>query len=187
MERIIKTLNNQLNLKIDISKQFLLISVFGKNGIGLSSIFCNFNSERMSYSYIDFRDMINRKERYVSKKKLFEFIADLIKYPNLKYKKINEYFNEFKKVWYMDITELYKQSIKKFGRDKQLIIAIEELSELIKEITKYLRGIGNKQNISEEIADCSIMIEEIIQMFNINEEVKNWYKYKLIVLYNLIH
>jgi len=87
----------------------------------------------------------------------------------------------------MDITELYKQSIKKFGRDKQLIIAIEELSELIKEITKYLRGIGNKQNISEEIADCSIMIEEIIQMFNINEEVKNWYKYKLIVLYNLIH
>jgi len=31
------------------------------------------------------------------------------------------------------------------------------------------------------------MIEQIIEIFDINEEIKNWYKYKLINLYNLIH
>jgi len=94
MEKIIKILKNRFSLKVDITNEFAIISVFTENDIGLTSIFCNFNSERMSYSYIDFRDMIMRKEKFVSKKKLLEFIADLILYPKIKYKRIDNFNKE---------------------------------------------------------------------------------------------
>lgn len=63
---------------------------------------------------------------------------------------------------YMFLIEQYKS--------KQLIVAIEELSELQKELTKALRGKDNVENIIEEIADVEIMIEQVKLYFNINEE-----------------
>ena len=64
------------------------------------------------------------------------------------------------------------QLINKFGK-LQLIVAIEELSELAKELCKYLRleaGTAfNINNLVEEVADVSIMIEQIKIYFGINE------------------
>lgn len=92
MEKILKVLNNRFNLKLEIRKEFILIQVFNKNNDLISGIYCNFNQERTTYSYFEFREMFGRmKEHHVSKKKLLEYIADLIKYPNLKYKRINEF------------------------------------------------------------------------------------------------
>lgn len=39
----------------------------------------------------------------------------------------------------METKELYKMAMEKWGVDLQLIILIEEMSELTKEITKFLR------------------------------------------------
>lgn len=58
--------------------------------------------------------------------------------------------------------------IKKLG-DNQLIVAIEELSELQKELCKYFRGKPNLSHITEELADVMIMCETVKQFFNINE------------------
>lgn len=66
-------------------------------------------------------------------------------------------------------TTLYKEAIEIFGGEQQLIVAIEELSELQKEITKALRGKKNEEAIIEEMADVSIMLEQLFWIFKIQE------------------
>lgn len=75
--------------------------------------------------------------------------------------------------------ELISQGIDKFG-DKQLIVAIEEFSELQKELCKYFRDKPNIEHIKEELTDCIIMCETVRQFFNINEsDIENIAKEKL--------
>ena len=68
----------------------------------------------------------------------------------------------------MNRTEIYTKLLKLYG-DKQIIIAIEELSELQKELCKSLRSNYNYGNIVEEIADVEIMLEQMKIYFGINE------------------
>lgn len=62
-------------------------------------------------------------------------------------------------------------AVKKFGGLNQCVIAIEEMSELTKEICKFYRGGYNFDALAEEIADVTIMLEQLRIIFNINEEV----------------
>lgn len=72
-----------------------------------------------------------------------------------------------------------KKIVEKYG-DKQIVIAIEELSELTKELCKAYRGQANIQNLIEEIADCYIVLEEMKQFFKITpEQVGNQINVKL--------
>ena len=50
----------------------------------------------------------------------------------------------------------------------QLTVAVEELSELIKEICKCKRGSNNLENIIEEMADCYIMLKQLEIIFDID-------------------
>lgn len=67
----------------------------------------------------------------------------------------------------MDEEEIYKLAIKKWGENLQMVMAIEEFSELQKVICKTIRGMGEKcaKDIFEEIADCEIMIGQLKEMF----------------------
>lgn len=60
-----------------------------------------------------------------------------------------------------------EKAIKMYGKDMQLNVAIEEFSELIKEICKNKRGRYNIENIIEEMADCYIMLEQLAIIFDI--------------------
>ena len=60
-----------------------------------------------------------------------------------------------------------ERAIEVYGKDMQLNVAIEELSELIKEICKYKRGEDNRENIIEEMADCIIMLRQLEIIFGI--------------------
>lgn len=62
-----------------------------------------------------------------------------------------------------------EQMVEKYG-DEQIVVAIEELSELTKELCKALRGQVNTQNIIEELADCRIVLEEMQHLFNITDK-----------------
>lgn len=53
---------------------------------------------------------------------------------------------------------------------RNLIIVMEELSELSKEISKELRGKGNKTNILEELADVQLGIFYVQEICKINNE-----------------
>lgn len=63
-----------------------------------------------------------------------------------------------------------ERTINHYGAEAQQIVAVEELSELTKEITKMLRGMGDKEHMTEEIADVLIIIENLQQIHNIPDE-----------------
>lgn len=66
------------------------------------------------------------------------------------------------------IQEFAKRMIDKYG-NMQLVIAIEELSELQKEISKNLRKKGNREHIIEEMADVQLILEELKVFFGISQ------------------
>ena len=76
---------------------------------------------------------------------------------------------------------LYKRIHEKFGTKIQLIIAIEEMSELTKELTKTIRGYDRQENIIEEIADVRIMIEQLELIFDCHDEVSKQMDLKLFI------
>ena len=60
-----------------------------------------------------------------------------------------------------------EKAIATYGVDMQLTVAVEECSELIKEICKLKRGNNNIDGITEEMADCYIMLEQLGVIFGI--------------------
>jgi NTP pyrophosphatase (non-canonical NTP hydrolase) len=62
--------------------------------------------------------------------------------------------------------ELFIKLIQQYDK-QQLIVAIEELSELQKELCKSLRGKPNIEAIKEELADVWIMFQQIKLYFGI--------------------
>lgn len=70
---------------------------------------------------------------------------------------------------------ILESAIKKFGPRLQVIVAIEELSELQKELTKWLRGKGTRDGLMEEMADVSIMLNQLELIFGdpTEEEIAN--------------
>lgn len=83
----------------------------------------------------------------------------------------------------MDINQLYTAAIDKWGIDNQIIVAIEEAAEFQKELTRKLRnGTDNSQFdslLADEMADLSIMIEQVTAMFNLKKDVEKSRRYKL--------
>lgn len=74
--------------------------------------------------------------------------------------------------------QLYKQLIKSFGSKHQILIAIEELSELQKELIKYLRNKDNQDHISEEMADVYIMLYQLRFIFKNDRRIDQYIKKK---------
>ena len=83
------------------------------------------------------------------------------------------------KINYSDRCKTYTNAMLAFGERNQLIVAIEELSECQKEICKILRGGEDYQHLAEEVADATIMLEQIRLMFNINDCVCNFMDKKI--------
>lgn len=65
------------------------------------------------------------------------------------------------------MNSIEQRVVEKFGKEKQTIIAMEEMAELTKELSKSLRGADNRQQILEEVADVEICLSEIRLMHNI--------------------
>lgn len=67
------------------------------------------------------------------------------------------------------IETIIQKAIDTYGYDLQKQVAIEEMSELTKEICKDFRGKANRENIVEEIADVQIMLYQLMAMYNISD------------------
>lgn len=83
--------------------------------------------------------------------------------------------------------DIITAAIDTYGTEHQIIVAIEELSELQKELTKILRGKGNKGHLAEEMADVRIMLSQLGFIFNNFEAVTKWEGVKLNRLWSAIH
>ena len=80
--------------------------------------------------------------------------------------------------------DLYQRVMDKWGADAQLTVVIEELSELIKEVCKIKRGMGDMTHLAEEVADVEIMCEQLRYIFDIDSVVDAWKESKLTRLAN---
>ena len=87
----------------------------------------------------------------------------------------------------MDKYKLYAQAWRKYGKDKQIVVAMEECAELTKELSKHLRGKENLINISEEIADVEIMLDQLKFHLGISEMVTTFTETKLIRLQDRVN
>lgn len=80
--------------------------------------------------------------------------------------------------------DLYRKAIKKWGKELQSLMCIEEMTELMKEICKIIRNdykvtAEAKVKLAEEISDVEIMIEQLKLIYNIEDSVKGWKSIKL--------
>ena len=82
----------------------------------------------------------------------------------------------------MDYTETLCAAIAIFGMEMQQIVAMEELGELIQEISKQLRGKGDPEHLAEEIADVRIMLDQLVLMHNLFRKVDEYQDKKIIRL-----
>lgn len=80
---------------------------------------------------------------------------------------------------YSTRSRIYAEALSTFGAPTQLVVALEEMSELQKEICKALRGEVNLPALAEELADVTIMAEQLRQIFNVNPWVCAQMDYKI--------
>lgn len=75
--------------------------------------------------------------------------------------------------------ETCRAALAAFGRDSQVMVAIEEMSELTKELCKNSKGQENTTHIAEEIADVEIMLQQMKMLFDCAGQVETFRWYKL--------
>ena len=75
------------------------------------------------------------------------------------------------KYTYEQRESIYTNALITYGEVVQMVVAVEELSECQKEICKFLRGYGSASNLAEEIADATIMLEQLQYIFGLNNLV----------------
>ena len=67
-----------------------------------------------------------------------------------------------------------------WGKEAQILMVLEEMSELQKEILKNInRGKDNIKEIAEETADVFIMLEQLVNIYGIDKEVQKQAEYKV--------
>ncbi len=74
---------------------------------------------------------------------------------------------------------VYDTAIEFYGRQHQMTVALEELSELQKEICKMLRGMGNTKHLAEEMADVEVILDQLKIMFSNELAIKEWKQMKV--------
>ena len=83
------------------------------------------------------------------------------------------------KVTYEARKGIYKNAVAKWGAEKQMIVAMEEMSELTKELCKIIRGKKDLEALAEEIADVTIMLEQLRLIYDLNDKVCAHMDYKV--------
>lgn len=83
------------------------------------------------------------------------------------------------KVTYAERKDTYKVALRKNGTDAQVMMAVEEMSELTKEICKIFRGKPTLDDLADEIADVIITIEQLKLIFEVSDMVDERIAYKI--------
>lgn len=70
------------------------------------------------------------------------------------------------------MTNVHERSLRMWGKEAQMMQAVEEMSELIKELMKNInRKRDNLDDIIEETADVEVMLEHIKYCYDIEKQV----------------
>lgn len=74
---------------------------------------------------------------------------------------------------------VFTAALERYGKQAQVDMVMEEMAELQKELCKNLRGKKNKAEIAEEIADVSIMLDQMALLFKCEKNVQVERQYKV--------
>lgn len=66
--------------------------------------------------------------------------------------------------------EIYRECVVLWGTQAQLLMVIEECSELQKEICKHFRGEYNRDKILDELTDVRLMLDQLEYIFKFTEK-----------------
>ena len=81
---------------------------------------------------------------------------------------------------YEERRPVYETAIAHYGMDSQIWMAVEEMAELTKELAKLHRpGGATLGDLADEIADVTIMMEQLRIMFGVNGIVQNRMEHKV--------
>lgn len=90
------------------------------------------------------------------------------------------------KIDFYERAKVYADALKTYGITGQLLKTLEELTEVQVEIHRILEGRPDVHHLAEEVADASLMLEQIRLFFGINDEVCEVMDAKLTRLRQLI-
>lgn len=83
-------------------------------------------------------------------------------------------------ITYAERRDVYLAAIEKYGSDCQIWKAVEEMSELTKELCKLQNGGGaTRESIVDELADVTVMVEQLRILFNVNDDVQERIDFKV--------
>lgn len=77
---------------------------------------------------------------------------------------------------------VYEKAIKEYGKNNQIWKFIEEVGELQDAICKYRSSRDTVEHVAEEIADVTIMLEQLRIIFGVNDLVCDYMDKKIIRL-----
>lgn len=80
--------------------------------------------------------------------------------------------------------EILQEAIDRYGTESQLMMVLEEMSELQKEICKWFRGKRDRDAIADEVADVEITLAQLKMIFDIDRVVYDHKEQKVKRLYN---
>ncbi|MBQ8737782.1 MAG: hypothetical protein IJY78_08210 [Bacteroidaceae bacterium] len=86
----------------------------------------------------------------------------------------------------VDSDVLYERALAVYGERLQITVAIEEMSELQKELCKHIRGKDVHEGVAEEMADVYIMLEQLIGIFGNAKAVERYKQIKKARLWNRV-
>ena len=72
---------------------------------------------------------------------------------------------------YEERVKTYTNALITYGDRKQMVKCLEELAECQQAICKIILGGENFDHLAEEIADATIVLEQMRLLFNINDRV----------------
>lgn len=78
-----------------------------------------------------------------------------------------------------EMQETCKKALGHYGAESQMLMCIEEMSELIKALCKQHRGRDMRMSIAEEIADVQITLQQMVMLFDIADDVECYQSVKL--------
>ena len=64
--------------------------------------------------------------------------------------------------------DVNSRAIVKYGMKLQSVVCMEECAELSKEVSKFIRGKGSKEALTEEIRDVYICLDMLRKMYAIS-------------------
>ena len=74
---------------------------------------------------------------------------------------------------------VYKKAIEKWGAVAQIFTFYEEIGELMTAINHYKRDRISKECLASEFADVTIMLEQMLILFDLTDMVKEAKDFKL--------